>query len=108
MSLKDLIGAFTGATGMMELPLSSQASGYLEDLIIKGIFDDKADFIDFASKAFSMYKDTCGSGSFNPDCALKVVSKFALTGLTDSDMAGQMMPLVTEVFKAAINGRIRL
>ena len=54
MDFKNIASAALG--GKADMPLSAKSQGTLQELITKGVFKDKAQFAEFAMKAFMEYK----------------------------------------------------
>lgn len=97
MDFKSIAGAALGASGN-DMPLSAQSKQTLEELISKGIFKDKSDFVQFAVKAFMQYKMKGSS----PAAITDIVKESPIgAGASESDIQGKILPLLTEAFNFA-------
>jgi hypothetical protein len=97
MDFKNIAGAALGGKAA-DIPLSAQSQGTLQELITKGVFKDKAQFAEFAMKAFMEYKM---KGS-NPAAITDIVKGSPMgKGASDMDLKDKLLPLMTEVFTFA-------
>ena len=93
MDFKNIANAALG--GKADMPLSAQSQGTLQELITKGVFKDKAQFAEFAMKAFMEYKM---KGS-NPAALTEIVKDSPMAkGANDTDIKDKLLPLMTEAF----------
>ncbi len=93
MDFKSIASAAMG--GKVDMPLSAQSQGTLQELISKGAIKDKTQFAEFAAKAFMEYKM---KGS-NQAALTDVVKNSPMAkGASDSDIMTKLLPLMTEVF----------
>jgi hypothetical protein len=112
MDFKNLANAAlsaTGSAGKTDLPLSGQSMSMLTDLIGKGVFKDKGDFIQFVMKAYLQYKTTAGSSQPTQADVKNVIQNTGIgKNLNVSDIDGKLAPLLTEAFMMAGKSKIGL
>jgi hypothetical protein len=95
--------ASTALGGKADMPLSAGAQGTLQELITKGVFKDKAQFVEFAMKAFVEYKM---KGS-NTEALTNIVRHSPMaSGASDADIKDKLLPLMTEAFAFAGKNKI--
>ena len=91
-----------GNTGKTDMPLSGTSMNNLTDLIGKGIFKDKGDFIQFVIKAYMEYKMGGGQGQPTQGDIQGVIQKTGVgNNLNASDIDGKLAPPLTEAFQMA-------
>ncbi len=112
MDFKNLANAAlsaTGGAGKMDLPLSGASMGNLTDLIGKGVFKDKGDFIQFVIKAYMEYKTSGGSAQPTQGDVKNIIQNTGVgSNLNGSDIDGKLVPLLTEAFQMAGKTKIGL
>jgi hypothetical protein len=112
MDFKNLANAAlsaTGSAGKTDLPLSGQSMSMLTDLIGKGVFKDKGDFIQFVIKAYMQYKTSGGSAQPTQNDIKSVIQNTGVgNNLSTSDIEGKLTPLLTEAFLMAGKGKMGL
>jgi|AGTN01.1.fsa_nt_gi hypothetical protein len=103
MDFKSLAGAALG--GKTDVPLSAQSQSTLQELIGKGVFNDKAQFVEFATKSFMEYKMKGSS----PAALTDIVKGSPMgKGASDMDIKDKLLPLMTEVFTFAGKNKMGL
>lgn len=86
----------------MDLPLSADSINILDELIGKGVFNNKADFIQFVLKAYAEYKLTGGSSQPTQADVQNVIQNSGIgNGLDAQDIEGKLTPLLTAAFTSA-------
>ena len=101
MDFKNIASAALG--GKADMPLSAGSQATLQELIAKGVFKDKAQFVEFAMKAFMEYKM---KGS-NADALAGIVKSSPIaSGASDADIKDKLLPLMTEAFTIAGKNKI--
>lgn len=112
MDFKNLANAAlsaTGAAGKTDLPLSGSSMSNLTDLIGKGVFKDKGDFIQFVIKAYMEYKTSGGSAQPTQGDVQNVIQNTGVaSNLGASDIDGKLAPLLTEAFQLVGKSKIGL
>jgi|WetSurMetagenome_2_1015567.scaffolds.fasta_scaffold327759_1 hypothetical protein len=112
MDFKNLANAAlsaTGAAGKTDLPLSGSSMSILTDLIGKGVFKDKGDFIQFVIKAYTEYKVSGGSAQPTQSDVSNIIQKTGVgSSLNTSDIDGKLAPLLTEALQMAGKTKIGL
>ena len=102
------LSAASGA-GMTDLPLSGTSMSNLTDLIGKGVFKDKGDFIQFVIKAYMEYKTSGGSAQPTQGDVNNIIQNTGVgSNLDASDIEGKLTPLLTEAFQMAGKTKIGL
>jgi hypothetical protein len=96
MDFKNIANAALG--GKADMPLSAKSQGTLQELITKGVFKDKAQFAEFAMKAFMEYKM---KGSNTEALTTIVKTSPMANGASDADVKDKLLPLMTEAFAFA-------
>lgn len=93
--------AFSQFSGKGSIPLSPEVMGLLDDLISKGMFKNKQDFIQFAIKAYTMFSAS-GKGQPTPSNVMDILSKtgFNKGSASESDVKGELVPLLIDVFQS--------
>jgi hypothetical protein len=96
MDFKNIASAALG--GKADMPLSAKSQSTLQELITKGVFKDKAQFAEFAMKAFMEYKM---KGS-NTEALTNIIKTSPMaSGASDADVKDKLLPLMTEAFAFA-------
>jgi hypothetical protein len=110
MDFKNLANAaLSAAGGKTDLPLSNTSMGNLTDLIGKGAFKDKGDFIQFVIKAYMEYKTSGGSAQPTQGDVKNIIQNTGVgNNLGASDIEGKLVPLLTEAFQMAGKTQIGL
>lgn len=101
MDLKNIANAAL-SSGKTDLPLSGTSMNSLNDLIGQGIFKNKADFVQFAIKAYMQYKMTGGSQQPTQANINNVIQQTGVgSSLSGSDVENKLSPLLMEAFQLA-------
>jgi hypothetical protein len=100
MDFKNIVSAAQG--GKAEMPLSARSQGTLQEMITKGVFKDKAQFAEFAMKAFMEYKL---KGSSTEALTNVVNGSPMASGASDADVRDKLLPLMSEAFAFAGKNR---
>ena len=99
--------ALSGNTA--ELPLSGDSMNTLNELIGKGVFNDKADFFQFVMKAFAQYKLEGGSPQPTQGDIQNVIQNTGVgNSLNAQDIDGKLAPLLTAAFTMAGKNKMGL
>lgn len=93
MDFKSIASAALGSK--TDIPLSTESQNTLQELISKGVFNDKKQFVEFAMKAFAEYKLKGSSSSALTDI---IKSSPLAQGSSESDIKSKLVPMMTEVF----------
>lgn len=91
-------------SGNIALPLSGDAENMLDDLLSKGVFDSKSDFLTFIVKQYVMNNlGSMMSGDRSPpeSAILDIIRKTGLDkGYPEGDVRNMMVPLLVQAFFA--------
>jgi hypothetical protein len=91
-------------SGNIDLPLSGDAESMLGDMISKGIFANKSDFLTFIVKQYTQNNigSMMGSGRSPPETAIMdIIQKSGIgKGYPDGDIKKMMVPLLMTSFFA--------
>ncbi len=111
MDIKKIFKSATGAdlpmdlekmaTGKMDLPLDDKSMGALNELIGKGAFNDKQDFMSFLVKAYMQNKmgGVLSSGKPSESSILDIVNKAGVgKNISDGDKKSLLVPLLITAF----------
>lgn len=101
MDFKSIANAALSAT-KTELPLSSSSMNILNELIGGGVFNNKADFMQFVMKAYTEYKANGGSQQPTQADVSKVIQNTGIGNtLSQADVQNKLTPLLTEALNVA-------
>jgi len=100
MDLKNIANAAL-SSGKTDLPLSGSSMNSLNDLIGQGIFKNKADFVQFAIKAYLQYKMTGGQQLTQANVNDVIQQTGIGSSLSGSDIQDKLSPLLAEAFQLA-------
>lgn len=91
-------------SGNIALPLSGDAENMLDDLLSKGVFGSKSDFLTFIVKQYVMNNmGSMMSGDKSPpeSAILDIIRKTGLDkGYPEGDVRNMMVPLLVQAFFA--------
>ncbi len=91
-------------SGNIDLPLSGDSEKMLEDLISKGVFKGKSDFLGFIVKAYMQNKmgGMMSGGKAPPESAIMdIITKSGIgKGYPDGDIKKMLVPLLVTAFFA--------
>lgn len=91
-------------SGNIALPLSGDAENMLDDLLSKGVFGSKSDFLTFIVKQYVMNNmGSMMSGDRSPpeSAILDIIRKTGLDkGYPEGDVRNMMVPLLVQAFFA--------
>ncbi len=91
-------------SGSINLPLSGDAENMLSDLLSKGVFSSKSDFLTFIVKQYFLNNvGNMMSGDKTPpeSAILEIIHKTGLDkGYPDGDIKNMMVPLLIQAFFA--------
>lgn len=91
-------------SGNIALPLSGDAENMLDDLLSKGVFSSKSDFLTFIVKQYVMNNmGSMMSGDRSPpeSAILDIIRKTGLDkGYPEGDVRNMMVPLLVQAFFA--------
>lgn len=109
MGILDTIsGAIGGKHGMdiskIDLPLSSSEASTMNDLISKGTFKDKSDFMSFLASAYvknNVGKAASGGQSSLEPLVVNIISASGIAkGFSEGDIKSRLVPLMITGFMA--------
>lgn len=100
MDFKNIANAAL-SQGKTDLPLSGDSMNSLNDLIGQGIFKNKADFVQFALKAYMQYKMTGGQQPAQANVNNVIQQTGIGSSLNSSDVQNKLSPLLAEAFQLA-------
>lgn len=91
-------------SGNINLPLSGDAENMLGDLLSKGVFSSKSDFLTFIVKQYAMNNlGSMMSGDKSPpeSAILDIIHKTGLgKGYSEGDIKNMLVPLLVQAFFA--------
>lgn len=101
--------ALSHGVGKSDIPLSSESTGMLNELIASGMFKDRSDFVQFAIKAYMQYKISGGAAQNTRSGILDIIQKTGIgKGANQSDIQDKLVPLLTEAFLAVGKNKMGL
>ncbi|MCD1295758.1 hypothetical protein CUJ83_12185 [Methanocella sp. CWC-04] len=98
MDFKDIVSTVFSREKAPDLSLSAESMNTLDELILKGIFNDKSDFMRFIVKTYWQYKIR-GSAPTSSNI-LDIINQAGIDkNFSDADIMGRIFPLMVDAFK---------